>query len=151
MNIDRVREAIEYLQKCKHLIGDDLIGEHCHVYDSMTLMLAETLCAEDAVWETATPARLPVTEDDLRHPLVGPEERGLLAERLYRVLHIVDPEAAALYDETYATDSAEFPELQDYIEDEAVCLIYDVESKMVVCDVSQFFHTMGINTFVWRG
>lgn len=149
--IEWTRGAIEYLQKCKPLIEDDLVEEHDDVYAGLTLLLKELIYEDSVEWEAMCPHRKPVTPEDLSHPLIGEAEKSELAERLYRVLHIVKPAVAEQFDRIFTSDSEEFPELQDELDGEYDLLIYDVEKREVVCRAGFFFYTMNINEFSWRG
>lgn len=150
--IATVRNAIEYLQQCKPLVSDDLVAQHEGVYDKLTLLLRDLVYEDDATWETLCPARAPVTEDDLLHPLIGPAEREELTEKLYRVLHLVRPEM--LFEdqpEIYKRDTEEFPALAESILGGTAILIWDVEKQEVVCPAYDFFRRMRVTEFSWKG
>lgn len=113
--------------------------------------ITDELRGQNKNWEAKCPVREPATEIDLQHPLIGTVERELLTEKLYRVLHIAMPDVAEECGPIFVSDSEEFPELQEWVEGDYALLIYDVEHHKVVCEASEFFHTMDINTFSWRG
>lgn len=65
-----------------------------------------------------------------------------MKEKRYRVLNLVEPESANRYPEIYRADSAEFPHLLDYIEDESATMVLDLETQDVYPD-SEFFAMVG--------
>jgi hypothetical protein len=146
----RVQSAIKYIQDDISSIAGNRDAYRNAVVE-LTTLLDDLICEDNAQWETACPPREPVTAEDLSLPLLGDAEKTELAERLYRVLHIVTPSAAEKYDRIFTSDSNEFPELQDELEGEYSIFIYDVEKREVVCEARNFFHTMDINEFAWRG